>query len=600
MKGNFENTLKLTRFFLKRERINSTVWIIALLAVIVGLVPGLNVIMVGDDMAALVSMMQNPTLVSMVGPAIALINNTYGALYTNFMLVFTALTVGIMNIFLVVRHTRADEEQGRYEVVRSLPTGRLAHLNATLLTAVIVNTVLVVLMGLGMYAAGDASMGFNGSMLWGAALGATGLVFAAVAALFSQLSSNARGATAYSFIALIIFFFIRAAGDMQMVNAWDASVAVGEVPAMSIVSLISPLGLVMRTYAYAGDYWWPIFIMLGSAVAVAAVAFRLCAIRDIDQGFIPARPGKREASRMLRAAHGKGLTFKLTRTALIGCIIGMLALGGSYASILGEVDEFVARNDMYQGLMLYIAGIQIETVEDSSGNFVRIDAHLNGEVIRTSTNPDEIVDVLNYAVTRAGFTVQDLFASMIMNMMALMALVPVILFAMRARSEERAIRTELLLAASVSKIKYLAGFAAMAFITAPVMMFVLAVGLYATGVGLFGPEILSFPVMLEAAMVYTPALWVMAGLTILLVGAVPKAAGFIWAYFTFNFLLIFVGRMGEFPGWVLNTAPLGWVPQIPVDETNWGVMIGMTLVAVGLCILGFAFYRKRDINAVTS
>ncbi|MCL2498702.1 MAG: hypothetical protein FWE90_00015 [Defluviitaleaceae bacterium] len=600
MKGNFENTLRLTGFFLKRERVNSTVWILALIAVIVGLVPGLQEIMVGEDMAALVSMMQNPTLVSMVGPAIALINNTYGALYTNFMLVFTALTVGIMNIFLVVRHTRADEELGRYEVVRSLPTGRLAHLNATFVTAIIVNAVLAVLIGLGMFAAGDESMSFAGSMLWGVSLGAVGLVFAAVTALFSQLSSSARGAMSYSFIALIVFFFIRAAGDMQAAAAWDASVDMGEVPAMSILSLISPLGLVMRTYAYAGDYWWPIFILLGTAAVFAAVAFRLNAVRDIDQGFIPAKPGRRDAGRLLRARHAKGLTFKLTKNALIGCIIGMFALGASYATILADVDEFVARNEMYQGLMLHIAGIEIETVTDAQGNFARINAWVDGSVIATTTDPEEIVDMLNTAVAYADYTVQDLFASMIMNMMALMSLVPVILFAMRARAEERAIRTELVIAASVNKIKYLAGFAAMAFIAAPLLQFVLAVGLYGMGVGVVGPDILSFPLLLEAAMVYVPALWAMAGFTILLVGAVPKAAGFIWAYFTLSFLLIFVGRMGDLPAWIGKISPLGWVPQIPIDETNGLVMAGLTLAAVLLCIIGFVCYRRRDINAVTN
>jgi ABC-2 type transport system permease protein len=600
MRGNFENTVKLTGFFLRRERVNSTVWVLALLAVIIGLVPGLNEIMVGEDMNALVSMMQNPTLVSMVGPAIALINNSYGALYTNFMLVFTALTVGIMNIFLVVRHTRADEELGRYEVVRSLPTGRLAHLNATFMTAIIVNTVLAVLMGLGMYAVGDASMTFNGSMLWGAALGATGLVFAAFTALFSQLSSNARGAMAYSFIALILFFFLRGAGDMQMAAAWDAAVEAGEQPAMSIISLLSPLGMVMRTYAYAGDFWWPIFALLGTAVAVGAIAFKLNAMRDIDQGFIPARPGRSFAKKWLVAPHARGLTFKLTKNALIGCIIGMFFLGASYASILGDVDEFVARNDMYQGLMLHIAGIEIEVVESPSGTFERIDAWVDGRIIRTATDPEEIVDVLNYAVDYAGFTVQDLFASMIMNMMALMAMVPVLLFVLRARAEERAIRTELLLAASVCKIKYLKGFALMAFIAAPLLQFMLAVGLYGTGVAIVGPDILSFTLLLEAALVYVPALWVMAAITILLVGVAPKAAGLIWAYFTFNFLLIFVGRMGDFPGWLLKTAPMGWVPQIPVDQTNWLVMGGMILVAFGLCMLGFECYRRRDINAVTN
>ncbi len=43
------------------------------------------------------------------------------------MLLLTAMAVGIMSILLVTRHTRADEEDGRIEMIRSLPAGRLAN-----------------------------------------------------------------------------------------------------------------------------------------------------------------------------------------------------------------------------------------------------------------------------------------------------------------------------------------------------------------------------------------------------------------------------------------------------------------------------------------
>jgi ABC-2 type transport system permease protein len=600
MKGNFENTMKLTRFFLRRERVTSTVWILSIFAVVVGLVPGLQEIMVGEDAAALVNMMENPTMVAMVGPALASINGTYGALYTNFMLLFTALTVGIMNIFLVVRHTRADEELGRYEVVRSLPTGRLAHLNATLVTVIIINTLLAVVMGLGMFALGDESMSFNGSLLWGAALGATGLVFAALAALFSQLSSNARGAISYSFVALIVLYFLRGAGDMQGALAWDDALLAGETPVMTALSLISPLGMVMRTYAFAGDVWWPVFVLLGTAAVIAAFAFKLNASRDIEQGIIPARPGRSFASKMLVAPHGRGLAFKLMRTAFIWSLVGMFLLGASYASILGEIDEFVARNDMYQGLMLNIAGIELNVIETNDGIFQRIDAVVDGVVIASTTDPDEIVKMLNMAVDYAEYSVQDLFASMIMNMMALMSMVPVILFALRAKAEEKAMRTELLVAASVNKIKYLLGFAVIAFITAPLMQFFLVLGLYGMGVSVVGEGVLSFSLLLNAAMVYVPALWLMAGISILLLGWIPKTTGFIWVYFTYSFLMLFVGRLGGFPSWVPYTAPIGYVPQLPIDDNNWLLMAGMTAVAVALTALGLVLYRKRDINAVTN
>src|SRR5690625_2936230 len=106
------------------------------------------------------------------------------------MLLFTGLAVAIMSILLVARHTRADEEDGRIEMIRSLPTGRLANLNATVLVVSGVNVLLALMVGFGLYALGIESMDLHGSLLYGAALGATGIFFTAVTALFAQLSEK--------------------------------------------------------------------------------------------------------------------------------------------------------------------------------------------------------------------------------------------------------------------------------------------------------------------------------------------------------------------------------------------------------------------------
>jgi ABC-2 type transport system permease protein len=133
-------------------------------------------------------------MIAMMGPVYGVENFTAGAMYANVMLLWVIITAAIMNIFLVVRHTRADEEKGRGDVVRSLPVGRLATLNAAMITAVIVNTVIALGIGLGITVTGVASMGFGGSMLYGASVGLSGLFFAAMAAVVSQISVSSRGA----------------------------------------------------------------------------------------------------------------------------------------------------------------------------------------------------------------------------------------------------------------------------------------------------------------------------------------------------------------------------------------------------------------------
>jgi len=574
MKGNFENSLSLTWFMLKRERIVSSVWIAGLVVAIVGLVPGMREALDADSQIALFAMLENPSLVAMMGPPYALINETFGSLYTSLMLLICAFTVGLMNVFLVIRHTRADEEKWRYEVVRSLPVGRLANLNAALITAVIVNVILAVLIGLGMYAFGDSSMDFNGSMLWGAALGVTGLVFAAIAALFSQLCSNSRSAIGYSFGALMMLYLLRAPGDME-IRIVSGSVVTGGSEGLA---LFSPLGLVLRTQAYAGDFWWPIFVLLGVTAVIVILAFYFNSIRDIDQGLIPARRGRSEGSALVRTPFG--LSFKLLRTGIIIWIIGMFSLGYAYGTVAGDVDQFMASNEMWQQLMIGPTGIQAMN-----------DAGLT---------PDQILEQIRTAVSAMGYTLTELFMSTITNIMGVFTLVPLFLFILRAKNEEKDGRTEAILATPTSRYKYLASFAVIAFISAIVIQFVLALSLYSSAMQeLTDQSELSLKFLIEANMVYVPAQWVMLGIAILLIGLVPKATGILWGYFTFTLFFMFFGRMNIFPDWLQKFTPFGYIPQLPMDEINYLTMGILTAVAAALTCTGFILYSKRDINAIT-
>jgi len=574
MRGNFENSLSLTRFMLRRERVISSVWIASLVFCIVGLVPGMRESLDADSQTALFAMLGNPSLIAMMGPPYALINETFGALYTGLMLLICAFTVGLMNIFLVIRHTRADEEKWRYEVVRSLPVGRLANLNATLLTAVVVNVILAILIGLGFYAFGDESMGFNGSMLWGAALGVTGIVFAAITALFCQLCSSSRSATGYSFGALMLLYLLRAPGDMEI------RIAGGEVITGSseALALISPLGLVLRTKVYAGDIWWPIFVILGISVVIAVLAFYFNSIRDIDQGLIPARKGRAEGSSLMRSPFGHA--FKLLRTGIIVWLIGMFALGYSYGTVAGDIDQFMASNDLWQGLMIGPTGIEMMN--------------------EAGFTPEQILDVIREAVKDLGYNLTELFMSAITNIMGVFALVPLFLFMLRAKNEEKDMRTELLLATPVCRYKYLASYAVIAFASSILIQLTLAVGLYVSAIQeLANPEELSMQFLLASNLLYIPALWVMLGFAILLIGLVPKATGILWGYFTFSLFFMFFGRMNLFPDWMEKLTPFGYIPQVPMDEINYLTLGILVAVAAVLTTAGFIFYGRRDINAIT-
>jgi len=520
---------------MRRERVISAIWIALLIIVVAGLAAPMAEMIDATSLMAFGMTMENPAMIAMMGPAYGIENYTFGAMYSNTMLLFSAMAVAVMNIFLVVRHTRADEELGRYEVLRSLPVGRMSNLAATIIFAADVNILISVLTGLGLFLLGDYSMTFGGSMLFGAAMGVTGLVFAAITALFSQLSPTSRGTTGYAFMTLGVFYIMRAAGDINN----------------EVLSLISPLGLVMRAQVYVENNVWPILVLLAITAIIAIIAFKLNSRRDIDQGFIPQRAGRPEAKKSLLSPFG--LSKRLLMGSLITWIIVMFSLGASYGSILGEIEEFVAGFELYQVML--------------------------GDA--------------------EGFTTVVLFAAMQNAMMSTIALIPLITIILRARSEEKEGRTEAILSAVVGRNTYLASFVGIAFVSSIVLQLVTPFGLYVAGVAVLpDPSELPLGTLLQGSLAYLPAMWIMMGMATLLVGALPKATAAIWAYFGFAFFMSFLGRMPDvLPAWVSYLSPFHYIPELPMDNINIPILITMSAIAICLTIAGFFFYNRRDIRA---
>lgn len=543
MKGNFDNTGKLVRFMLKREVIISAVWIVILVLFSVALAPGMSGMFDAAGRQQFAASFDNPVMIAMMGPVYGAGNYTEGAMYAGMMLIWVIITVGIMNIFLVVRHTRADEEKGRAEVIRSLPVGRLSTLNATMITAVIVNVILGLLTGLGIAATGVANIGFAGSMLYGAVICVSGLVFAAITALFCQLSASKSGAMGYSFLMLGVFYMVRAAGDMR---------------GMEILSCVSPLGLAQRTQAYVGNYWWPVFVLLLEFVGIAAVAYRLNAIRDLDQGFIPARPGKKEASPLLRSPFG--LSFRLLRNTIFVWFILMFVMGASYGSVIPSINTFVGDSPEYLQILGMPAAL-IETLSDAA--------------------KEEVV--------------QTYFLSFVISMMTLLSIVPLLIAALKPRNEEKDHRAEQVLARVVPRRKYLAGYTALAYATSLLLPSAMAVGIYGSAAALAGDaNPFTLGMLLKANLVYLPAMWVMISIAICLIGLLPKASGAIWGYFGFVCFASFMGEVIGLPEWLLSLAPLKHVSKVLLVDINYTPLIVMAAIAAVLTAVGFIFYRKRD------
>jgi len=534
LKNLFSGTLAQVRFILRRDRVRIPAWLAGVVGMTVLCVPLLNNMFgTPEELAAMGEMMQNPAMIAMVGPVYGLENYHAGAMYTNFMLVIMALFAGAMNIFLITRHTRQDEEEGRLEVIRSLPVGRLSNLAAALLTAVKVNVVMALLIGFGMAAFQIENMPLGGSLLFGAAMGAAGLVFAGATAVFCQISSNNRTASGFSLLFLMGAYLLRGIGDVSA----------------EALSLLSPLGLISRAQVYVGNYFWPVFVLLGIFAALGILALIFAKTRDLGQGLIAAKPGRRHGGWLLSSP--LGLALRLSRTALI-VWAGVLALFGlMYGSVLNEMDTFIEGSDMLQAM--FAAG------------------HMDG----------------------ASYTEQ--FVGLLMVIMSVIGTIPIVGFMLRIRSEEKNGCTEQILGASVCRHRLFGSYFGIALAASALFQVIAILSLWGAAAAVVTPAP-DLGVYLQAALNYLPAIWVILGLAAVLTGCFPNRTGLAYGYLGFSFFVAYMGSLADFPDWVLRLSPFGHIPRLPLEEQNFLPLGILTFIAVVLIVLGFMGYRRRDVK----
>jgi ABC-2 type transport system permease protein len=525
-------TGSLVRFILRRDRVRIPVWLAALTLTTVGTAQSFQDLY-GDsaNRVQVAETMGTPAGLAMTGPAHYLENYHLGSMMSHQMLGFMAIMVGLMSVLTLVRHTRAEEETGRAELVRANVVGRHAHLTAAFTVVAVTNLVLALLITAGLGGLGMDGITWSGALLYGAAHAAAGLVFAGVASVAVQITEHSRGAAGMALAVVGVAYVLRAAGDIGS----------------SVLSWLSPIGWTQATWAFLENRWWPLLLALGLAAVLVVAAFGLSLRRDVGAGLRQPRPGAAAASNAL--VHPIGLALRLHRGLMFGFGTGMLLLGVAYGSILGEAEDMLAGVDVLQ---------------------------------------DAIAEI-------AGATVAESFASMIMMIVAIIASVYVVMASLRARVEENAGRAEPVLATPLSRVRWLGSHLVVVVLGSVVML--LAAGL---GFGLSGASSMDdtgmIGALVGAALAYLPALWVTAGVAVVLFGLVPRAAALAWVVPLYAFLVGYLGQILQFPNWMNNLSPFGHVPQLPADDFEPVPLLLLTVLAAGLTAGGLLAFREREVN----
>ncbi len=323
MSAPFVGTHHLFRLILRRDRIRLPVWILGLGGMIA--VSALAVPPIYNTPAKIAgyaaSVGASPVNYLMSGRQVGL--DTLGGIVANEISQVAQLGICLMVTFLVVRHTRAEEESGRAELLRSTVLGRHAATLAGLLYGVLAALLIGLITTGSMLAAG---LDVTGSLTYGVGLTLLGLCYAAGALVAAQLATSARGALGLAGAGIAIGYLVRGLGAMQD-NA---------------LVWASPFGWAQAMNAFADERWWPAIALVALTAIFLCLAAWLTAQRDFGGGLLYARPGQPRGSRFL--ATPIGLEVRLQRGLLIGWGIGMTALGFLYGAVIPTIPDLVASN----------------------------------------------------------------------------------------------------------------------------------------------------------------------------------------------------------------------------------------------------------------
>ncbi|MGV0738848.1 ABC transporter [Mycobacterium syngnathidarum] len=327
----FTGTGILLRLALRRDRVRLGVWLAVLTSMMVYAPNAIRLAYPGEEQRlARVNLLKTPAGMMLGGPMFGGNETDLGVMMANELMLTLTIATSILAVLTVIRHTRAEEENGIAELVLSSVVGRYARTAAALILVGGLNAVLALTMTLAMAATGFAVLDTAAMCL-----GITGvaMVFGAVAAVTAQLWRQARTASGAALAVLALAALVRGAGDV-IDNSGSA------------LSWFSPIAWAQQIRPFAGLRWWPFSLLVILAVALMAVAAVLERRRQYDAGTIASAGEKPDAAAITGPLR---LHLTLQRGQTIGWATGLFVAGlvfGSMTKALldaAETNELIAR-----------------------------------------------------------------------------------------------------------------------------------------------------------------------------------------------------------------------------------------------------------------
>ncbi|WP_433479082.1 ABC transporter permease [Spirillospora sp. CA-142024] len=531
--GGLTGTGMLLKIWLRRDRVMMPAWIYGLTALVSSTVYSFK--HEYDTASALQSFARgindNPSMRALYGPVLNY-QDVGGVSAWRLGATGTAM-VAVMCVLLVVRHTRAEEETGRLELVGAASVGRRAPLTAALLTAVTAAGTLGAVAALVMIVFG---LPVAGSIAFGLSWFGAGLVFAGVAALTAQLAESSRLANGLALGILAAAFMLRAVADAGSSAHW--------------LSWLSPIGWAQRVRPCADEQWAVLLLPFAAFVLLAGAAYALTERRDLGAGILAPSLGPVNAPPSLRGP--LALSWRLQRGTLFTWSAGFLLYGMALGGVVDGVDDLVNGSDAVLDDIRKMGGGQQD--------------------------------------------IADAFLATAMGLMALFTATYAVQSVLRLRGEESSGRLEPVLATTVGRTRW-----AVANLAVTAAGTVVLLALTGLGVGLVhgarSHDLAGqLPRELGAALAQLPSVWVIAAVTVLLFGALPRASSAGWGVLAVCLLLGQVGPLLKLPQAVMDISPFTHTPKLPGGDADPLPLVALTAVAAAVTAAGLIAFRRRDVT----
>ncbi|WP_400999895.1 ABC transporter permease [Agromyces sp. GXQ0307] len=476
---------------------------------------------------------------TIVAPAILIFRGTpngagEGEFAVFLILAFLCLMAGLMSTFLAVRHTRADEEQGRAELVAATPAARTLPTVATVVHGVLANLILAIAVAIAFMASGlDAA----GSTVTGVAVGATGVAFLGVGLVTAQLFRTSRSANALCVAVVLAAYVVRGLGDALGEASDDGLSRTAAWP-----SWLSPIGWAQRTEPFDANDLTPLLLSIGLGAVLVGLVFVFQSARDSGASLLPGRAGRATAGPLL---HGHvGLAWRLNAGAIASWAVGAVVAGALATTLTPLVDQ------------------------------IGSDAPAIAETLQQVAGP--------------GASLEEAFTVTFFSMVGILAAAAALQAVMRARLEEAHGTAEPVLATPVPRRAWLGGYAVVGALAILVILVLSAGGALLGSLASDDPAA-SAENALKSALAQAPAALVFLGLGLVVFVLAPRLTIPVsWALLAAGAFFGIFGELLGLPDWLHDLSPFAHAPLPVGGEVDWTGgfwMLGIGAAAIALAVV---------------